>query len=193
MTEVLVSGTAKELVFRMAKIADADEKVYDVIPHEEKRNLNQNGLYWKLVGMVADKHRISKAHLHNDMLCSFGQKMFIDGKCVFVTLPDTEESEETAKESTTVHLMPTSKTIQGNDGITYRYWAMLRGSHDYTVKEFSVLLDGLMQEAKQLGLNVISDDELAHMRMLEQQIEDKKNAQKNKSVADTYEDKKNRL
>lgn len=190
MTEILASGTAKELVFRMAKIADTDDKVYDIIPHEEKRNLNQNALYWKVCGMVADKHRISKARLHNDMLAHFGQKMFIDGKCVFVTLPDTEESEETAKESTTVHLMPSSKTVEGNNGVRYRYWAMLRGSHDYTVREFSVLLDGLLQEARQLGMQIISDDELAHMRMLEQAAEDRRNAQKDKSTTDTDEGQK---
>lgn len=182
-----MTGTAKELVFQLARIADTDEKVYDVVEHREKKTLNQNGYYWVLVGKVADKHRISKSRLHNDMLCHYGQLMMVDGKCVFITLPDTEESENTAKESDTVHLKPTSKTVVGNDGVTYRYWAMLRGCSTYNVAEMSVLVDGIVQEAKQIDVEVLTPAELAHMRQLEQAAEDRKNAQKNKSNEHTKE------
>ena len=182
-----MTGTAKELVFLLAKIADEDVKVYDLVEHKEKRSLNQNSYYWTLIGKVADKLRISKSRLHNDMLAHYGQRMMIDDKCVFITLPDTEESENTAKESDTVHMKPTSKTVVGNNGVTYRYWVMLRGSSDYLTSEMTVLLDGLIQEAKQLDIETLTPAQLEEMRRLEQAAEDRKNAQKDKSTTDTTE------
>lgn len=173
----LFTGTAKELVFQLARVED--DRVYDVIEHKEKRSLSQNAYYWVLIGKVADKHRISKSRLHNNMLRHYGQRMFIDDKPVIVYLPDTEESENTAMESDTVHLKQTSSVMEGNNGITYRAWVMLRGSHDYNTKEMTVLLDGLIQEAKQVDVEVLTPAQLEEMRRLEQQAEDRRNAQKN--------------
>ena len=105
----IATGTAKDLVFMLARIED--EKIYDVVPHRQKRSLNQNAYYWQLLSKVADKLRISKSKLHNDMLRHFGQRMEVDGKPVVVYLPDTEEAENTAMESDTVHLKQTSSTF----------------------------------------------------------------------------------
>ena len=169
----IFTGCAKDLIFQLARLDD--EKIYDVIPHREKRSLNSNSYYWKLLSQVADKLRISKSRLHNDMLRHFGQRMEVDGKPVVVYLPDTEESENTAMESDTVHLKQTSKTLEGNNGITYRAYVMLRGSSTYTVSEMSVLVSGIVQEAKQLGIETLTPAELEQMRMLEQQAEDRRN------------------
>ena len=70
---------------------------------------------------------------------------------------------------------------------TYRYWVMLRGSSEYLTSEMAVLLDGLIQEAKQLDIETLTPVQLEEMRRLEQAAEDRKNAQKNKSTADTSE------
>ena len=173
----IFTGCAKDLIFQLARLDD--EKIYDVIPHREKRSLNSNSYYWKLLSQVADKLRISKSRLHNDMLRHFGQRMEVDGKPVVVYLPDTEESENTAMESDTVHLKQTSKTLEGNNGITYRAYVMLRGSSTYTVSEMSVLVSGIVQEAKQLGIETLTPAELEQMRQLEQQAEERRYAQKN--------------
>ena len=183
-----MTGTAKELVFILAKIADEDTTVYDLVEHKEKRTLNQNGYYWSLLDKVANKAKVSKNRLHNDMLQHYGQRMFIDGQCVYVTIPDTEECENGAMESSTVHLKPTSKVMSGRDGVNYRTWVMMRGSHDYDTREMSVLLDGLIQEARQYpDIEVMTPNQLAEMRRLEQMAEDRRNAQKDKSITDKPE------
>lgn len=174
MVDAILTGTAKELTFRLARIAEEDDRVYDLILHKEKRSLNSNNYYWSLLSKVADKLRISKKHLHNDMLRSFGQVMLIDGKPVCVMLPDTDESEATALESSTVHLKPTSATFASENGITYRQWKMLRGSHDYNSSEMAVLISGIVQEAQQLGIPTLTPDELAEMRMLEEMAEQRR-------------------
>ena len=170
-----MTGTAAQLVLMLAKIADADSRIYDVIEHKEKRSLNQNSYYWKLLSQVADKLRMSKSCLHNNMLRHYGQRMMIDDKCVYVPIPDTDEAENTALESETVHLKPTSSITTGKDGVTYRYYVMLRGSHEYNTYEMSVLVEGIVQEARQLGIETLTPAELEDMRRLEQMAEDKRN------------------
>ncbi len=173
----IATGTAKDLVFMLARIED--EKIYDVIPHREKRTLSQNAYYYTLLGKVADKLRMSKARLHNDMLQHFGQYAEIDGQRVYVTIPDTEECEKQAMESLTVHMKPSSSVMFGKDGVTYRTWILLKGSHELNTREMTILLDGLIQEAKQLDIETLTPDQLADMRRLEQMAEDRRNAQKN--------------
>lgn len=169
----LFTGTARELVFQLARVED--EKIFDVIEHKEKRSLSQNSYYWVLLGKVADKLRISKTRLHNDMLRNYGQRMMIDEKCAYLPVPDTEEAEDQVNENDKVHLKPTSSITVGKDGVTYRYYVMLRGSHDYNTKEMSILLDGLIQEAKQLDIETLTPEQLADMRRLEQMAEDRRN------------------
>jgi len=170
-----MTGTAAELCIKLAKIADVDSKVYDVVEHKEKRSLSQNAYYHVLLGKVADKLRISKRRLHNDLLSHFGQRMLIDDKPVIIYVPDTEESENTALESDTVHMKMTSSVLTGNDGIVYRAWVMLRGSSDLNTREMAILLDGLIMEAKQLDIETLTPAQLEEMRRLEQAAEDRKN------------------
>lgn len=174
MAEAIYSGKAKELVFMLAKVADTDDRVFDLVEHKEKRSLSQNGYYWSLNGKVADKLRISKSRLHNQMLRDFGQMQFVGDKCVCMEIPDTDEAEEQVIEATTYHLKPTSGVMVGKDGITYRVYVMLRGSHEYNTKEMSILLDGLIEEAKGLGIPTLTPDQLAEMRMLGEQAEQKR-------------------
>lgn len=169
----IFTGTAKELVFQLARIED--DRVFDVVEHKEKRSLNSNNYYWQLLTKVADRLRISKSRLHNDMIRHYGQRMLVDDKPVIVYIPDTEESENTAMESDTVHLKQTSKVLSGNDGITYRAWVMMRGSSTYTVSEMAVLVSGIVEEARQLGIEVLTPMELEQMRQLELEAERKRN------------------
>lgn len=177
--KAILSGTLKDLTFQIARLADTDDRVFDLVEHKEKRSLSQNSYYWVLIGKVADKLRISKSRLHNDMLRHYGQRMMVDDKPVIVYIPDTEESENTAMESDTVHLKQTSSVLEGNNGITYRAWVMLRGSHDYNSLEMATLVSGIVQEAKQLGIETLTPEQLEQMRYLEQQAEERRYAQKN--------------
>ena len=56
---------------------------------------------------------------------------------------------------------------------------MLRGSHDYNSSEMATLVSGIVQEAKQLGIETLTPAELEQMRYMEQQAEERRYAQKN--------------
>jgi hypothetical protein len=84
----------------------------------------------------------------------------VDDRLVYVTIPDNEKAEREAMEAKTYHLRPTSSVMDGNDGMLYRVWVMLRGSHTYNTAEMRRLLEGMIEEAKQLGIETLPEEEL---------------------------------
>ena len=155
-------GNARAIVKWLME-ENSTEKVYECKEHKRRRSLDANGFYWSLLTKLADSLRISKPRLHNQMLRSYGQPEFIEGKLVPVTIQDTEEAENKALEAETFHIKPTSQVREDKDGKTYRTYYLLRGSSSYNTKEFSTLLDGLIEEAKEQGIETIPPAELAKM------------------------------
>lgn len=136
------------------------DKLWDIKEHKAKRSLNQNSYYWALLAKVAEKSSISRNRCHNEMLASYGQDEYVDDRLVYVTIPDNEKAEREAMEAETYHLRPTSSVMDGNDGMLYRVWVMLRGSHTYNTAEMRRLLEGMIDEAKQLGIETLPEEEL---------------------------------
>lgn len=136
------------------------DKLWDIKEHKAKRSLNQNSYYWALLAKVAEKSSISRNRCHNEMLASYGQDEYVDDRLVYVTIPDNEKAEREAMEAETYHLRPTSSVMDGNDGMLYRVWVMLRGSHTYNTAEMRRLLEGMIEEAKQLGIETLPEEEL---------------------------------
>lgn len=154
-------GTKRELI---TALMDAPpDKKYELKEHREKRTLNQNSYYWALLTKVADKTDRSRNRCHNEMLASYGQDEFVDDRLVYVEIPDNDRSENQAMESATFHLRPTSSVMEGNNGILYRVWVLMRGSSTYNTAEMRQLLDGLIDEAKQIGIETLPEEELERM------------------------------
>ena len=64
----------------------------------------------------------------------------------------------------TIHLRPTTATRILDDGKLYRVYIVMRGSHTYDTKEMSTLIDGVVQEAKELGIETMTPDEIERMK-----------------------------
>lgn len=169
----MITGTADEIIMRLLPVRDSSKR-YDIKEHRDKRSLTQNAYYWVLLGKVAGKLRLPKPEVHNRMLRDFGQILIVDGQAARVVLPDTDAAEKRALSMETVHLKPTSQVCQFGDGKMYRTYVIMRGSHDYTTEEMTHLLDGMIEEAKQQGIETLPPDELAHMRELESERKESK-------------------
>ena len=138
-------------------------KQWEIKPFKQARTKRQNAYYWVLLTQVADALRMSKTECHNRMLRDYGQPCIVEGEVIYAMLPDFDEVERGTLKSETYHLKPTSRTRSGAEH-DYRAYMLLRGSHEYNTQEMTVLLDGLIQEAKQLGIETATPDELARMR-----------------------------
>ena len=167
-----VTGKPEVLVAALMR-ADRDQ-LFDLSPHKDKRSLSQNNLYWRICGMTAQALHISTARLHNTLLRDVGLVERMGDDLIPVYLPDTDEAENQALEATTYHIRPTSQVKTGKDGKPWRCYVMLRGSHTFNVEEMSRLLDLMIAEAKEQGIDTITPDELAHIREMEKQREQKR-------------------
>lgn len=136
----------------------------DVKTWREKRSLNANALFYLMVDRLADALRVSKPYIHNLMLRKYGQLQRIDGRPIWVILPETDEVLKKVDEDDSLHLKPTSEVKEGKDGKMYRTYLMLKGSHELDSKGMSVLIDGVIDEAKQAGVNTTNSEEVRKIK-----------------------------
>lgn len=131
------------------KLKDKEKLRIRIVQYRKKRSLDANAYYWTLLTKFADVIGLGNPEAHNMMLRGYGQSEIFDGKAVYVTIPDTEESEKKVNNATDYHLAPTSQVRLGNDGVMYRTYRLLRGSRTYDTKEMSRLIDGLITCCKE--------------------------------------------
>lgn len=140
-----VSGTKEELIVLLAKTELVPGKVYEMeITDPDKRSLTANRYYYKLLSLFATWGHRSNAWQHNDILEHYGEPEIIDGKPVWLVMKDNDKY----KELSYIHLKPTSQTKIGKDGETYRTYVKMQDSHTMNSKQFSRLIDGLINEIK---------------------------------------------
>ena len=132
-------------------------------PWREGRSLNANAYFYVLVDKIADSLKVSKSYIHNLMLRRYGKIQRIDGKPIWIVLPESEEVLRKVDEDDSLHLKPTSELKEGRDNNFYRTYLLLKGSHELDSKEMSVLITGTADEAKQLGIQTATPQDLKEM------------------------------
>lgn len=145
----------------------------------KKRSLNANAYFHVLVGKIADKMAISKPKCKNMLLGRYGQRWIEDDAPLMISVlskVDMEERED-------IHCIPVGyATIQGKK---FTHWAVVRPSHEYDSTEMAHLIDGTVQEAKDLGIETIPAAELERMmKSWNQSYKKNENAQSAKQQSD---------
>lgn len=137
-------------------------KLYDISikEHREKRGLTANSYYWTLVAKLSDKLQLSQNRVHNTMLRRYGTMETVNGNLVYVVVPDTDDAFDEAIEAETFHIKPTAEVKDGKDGNRYRTYLMLKGSHQYDTKEMSRLIDGIVSECQNCGIETLPPQKL---------------------------------
>ncbi|MCI6464732.1 MAG: hypothetical protein MSA90_04610 [Faecalicatena sp.] len=140
------------------ELKDCDKLRLEIKKYRRKRSLDANAYYWVLITKLAKVIGLSNPETHNMVLWRYGQPEIFEGKGVYMTIPDTEGADRKVRNATDYHLQPTSQVRAGKDGIIYRTYRLLRGSHTYNTEEMARLIDGLITLCKDAG---ISDSEIA--------------------------------
>ncbi|SEU15838.1 hypothetical protein [Enterocloster lavalensis] len=156
-----VSGEIERL---SGKLLALTAKVY-----RRKRSLDANSYYWSLLTKLAEVIGVSKNRAHNVMLRRYGKLEVIDGSMIYVVVPDNDEGERMALEAETYHIKPTSEVKETQSGLRFRTYVMLRGSSTYDTAEMSTLINGLVEECKDLGIETMTPQELERMMALYEQ------------------------
>ena len=116
--------------------------------YREKRSLDANAYLWALIGKIADALRESKEEIYFDMLKRYGQ-----GGAVSVEQKYAEDFKRSYKYNDFLG----SSTLNGKTFQHFRFWV---GSSEYNTEEMSILIDGVVREAKDLGIETMSPEEL---------------------------------
>ena len=146
--------------FRQAyeDLKDCEKISVEIKRYRQKRSLDANAYHWVLVGKLAKVLCMSNAEVHNMALRGYGQPEIYEGKGVYMTIPDTDDARHKVDNAMDYHLYPTSQVREGNDGVMYRTYKLLRGSHTYNTEEMARLIDGMITMCKEAG---IPDAEIA--------------------------------
>lgn len=146
--------------FRQAyeELSGYDKLSVEIKRYRAKRSLDANAYHWVLVSKLAKVLGLTNAEVHNMALRLYGQPEVYEGKGVYMTIPDTDDARKKADNAMDYHLSPTSQVREGNDGVMYRTYKLLRGSHTYNTEEMARLIDGMITMCKESG---IPDAEIA--------------------------------
>lgn len=146
------------------ELKDCEKLSLEIKRYREKRSLNANAYFHVLNSKIADKLRISNSRCKNILIGRYGQPELIeDGKQAVLK---TNISVEQMMEQESLHCMPCGGKEE--NGIEVNFFRVYRGSHTYNTEEMSRLIDGAIQEAKDIG---IPDAEIAtpdEKRLLEE-------------------------
>lgn len=134
------------LIFRLDK-----DTVYDVKidKHREKRSLNANAYLWKLVTEIGNILNKSKEEVYLQMLIDYGQSEMV-----------SILSEIEAKGYFKYYKLAGTSLLNGKE---FNHYKVYKGSSEYDTKEMSILLNGVVQEAKNLGIKTKDDIELERL------------------------------
>lgn len=121
------------------------EKVFEVKEYKPKRNLNQNDKYWKLLNELALTLKMNKEELHFKMLKDYSVRYQVLVPADY-QIRGIEYYEKK------------SKIIKDNkEFVVYEVYVP---SHELNQSEFALLLEGLIQECKQQGIETRSPEEI---------------------------------
>lgn len=141
-------------------LKDCEKLSITIKRYYQKRSLDANAYFHVLVGKIADTLGNSKPAVKNMLLCKYGQYAIENDALVHLII--REDIDVSGRED--IHLSPTSSVKELDDGKLYRVYRLMRGSHTYNTAEMSKLIDGTVSEAKELGIETMTPDQIEEMK-----------------------------
>ena len=132
-------------------IAKGKELSAEIKQFRAKRSLDSNSYLWVLLNEMAAVLKTTKDELYIQVLDRYG---------IFTHLVVKENVVDRVKAEWKAVRELGKVNINGKEGIQLQVFF---GSSTYDQKEFSVLLDGVVSEAKELGINTVTSRELELM------------------------------
>lgn len=118
--------------------------------HRKKRSLNANSYCWKLITEIANVTRSSKDEVYVEMLKNYGQSDLVS---VFSEVNVSSYLKYYSEAGTT--------NLNGKDFTHYRVY---KGSSEYDTREMAILIDGVVSECKNLGIETMTPAELKSLK-----------------------------
>lgn len=145
---VTIVGTIEQIIQYLFK--QDKTKQYEVKEHKEKRSLNANNYAWKLITEIADVMKLSKEEVYIEMLKIYGQSEMVS------VLADIDVSKYFK------YYSEAGESIL--KGKKFKHYKVYMGSSEMNTKQMSILIDGIVQEAKQLDIETMTPKQLSRLK-----------------------------
>ena len=134
------------------ELGQAEKLSITVDRYREKRSLNANNYAWAIMTEIANVLRASKEEVYLNMLKRYGQSEIIS---VLSHIPIGEYVKycEEAGESTL-------------NGKQFKHYKVYKGSSEFDSREMSIFLDGVVSEAKEMGIPTETPEQIARLKAL---------------------------
>ena len=126
--------------------------VVKIEPIKKKRSLDSNAYCWVLIGQIADILRASKEEVYFNMLKNYGQSTVVSVLSEINVTGFFKYYEEFGKGE-----------VKGKD---FTHYKVYKGSSEFDTKEMAVLIDGVISEAQELGIDTRTPEEIDKMKAL---------------------------
>lgn len=133
-------------------------EIVEVKKQSKKRSLSANAYFHVLSDKIADAIGVSKAYAKNFLLSRYGQRE-LDESGEPLRLAVKEGIDLMEREDIHTSLVGYDYV----DGEQYDVYEVVRGSHTYTSAEMNVLITGTVSEAKELGIETMTPQEIARL------------------------------
>lgn len=124
----------------------------EINPYREKRSLNANAYCWKLLTEIANIVRASKDDVYLIMLKRYGQREMISVQAHIPISEYVKYCEEVGESAL--------------NGKLFKHYFVYKGSSEFDTREMSIFIDGVVSEAKELGIQTMTPNEIAKMKAL---------------------------
>lgn len=131
------------------ELKDKDLEI-TIKPYRQKRSLNANALCWKLCTEIANTLRTDKDSVYLTMLRRYGQSDIVSALKGVDVKPYFKYFEEAGEGKI--------------NGKVFTHYKVFQGSSEYDTRHMSIFLDGIVSEAKEMGIPVLTERELSLMK-----------------------------
>lgn len=136
------------------------ELAVDVRPYREKRSLTANAYFHVLVGEIAERLSVSEQEAKRQLVLEYGAKLRDEtGTVVGMKLPASVEVND---------IYPYARQFDERveNGKRFYCYLLYKPTHTLNTQEMCRLIDGAVHEAKELGIETATPQELAKMKAL---------------------------
>ena len=125
-------------------------KIFKIEEYKQKRSLTQNAYFYVLCNEIGNALKISKDEVHLRMLKEYGQSE------VFSIRSDIDVSR---------YLKYYEEIGRGKvNGKEFTHYRVFKGSSEMDSLEMSILINGTVSEAEQLGIPTLTPAEIARLK-----------------------------
>ena len=129
---------------------DKDKLSVEIKQFRQHRSLNANAYAWLLIGQIADILRAGKDEIYIKLLKRYGQSELIS-VLSHVPIENYVKYYEEAGESQL-------------NGKMFTHYRVYKGSSEFDTREMSIFIDGVVSEAKELGIQTETPNQIAEMK-----------------------------